>query len=106
MHGESIAAQYRVLVMEYGIRPGKRRKPRTRDRQIICGKIINRECNDAYTTGLFEKLESWDGLIDRKQAIESILLSTAKEGIRANIGKRSIIMKRNTGGGMLKHSGQ
>ena len=45
--GESIAAQHRILVMEYRIRQNKRRQPRTRERQIRWWKIRNREGKDA-----------------------------------------------------------
>ena len=77
IHGESIAAQLRILVMEYRIRQNKRRKPRTLERQIIWWKIRNREGKDAYTAALSEKLERKDVQLDWKD-IETILISTAK----------------------------
>ena len=73
IHGGSIAAQHRILVMEYRIRQNKRRKPRTRERQIRWWKIRNREDKDAYTVALFEKLESKDVHVDWKD-IETILI--------------------------------
>ena len=75
--GESIAAQHRILVMEYRIRQNKRRKPRTRERQIRWWRMRNREGKDAYTAALFEKLESKDVQLYWK-GIETILISTAK----------------------------
>ena len=84
--GESIAAQHRILVMEYRIRQNKRRKPRTRERQIRWWKIRNREGKDAYTASLFEKLESKDVQLDWKD-IETILISTAKEVFGETSGK-------------------
>ena len=70
---EYIAAQHIVMIMEYRIRQDKRRK--LCDRQIIWRKIRKREGTDAYTTALFEKLESSDGQIGGKD-IERILIST------------------------------
>ena len=84
--GESIAAQHRILVTEYRIRQNKRRKPRTRERQIKWWKIRNREGKDAYTAALFEKLESKDVQLDGND-IETILISTAKEVFGETWGK-------------------
>ena len=82
--GESIAAQHIVMVMEYRIRQDKRRK--LCDRQIRWQKIRKREGNDAYTTALFEKLESSDGHICGKD-IERILISTTKVVFEETSGK-------------------
>ena len=84
--GDIIAAQHRLLVMEYRIRQNERRKPRTRERQIRWWKIRNIEGKDAYTAAIFEKLESKDVQLDCK-AIETILISTAKEFFGETSGK-------------------
>ena len=103
--GDSIAGQHRIVVnlktiMEYRIRQNKRRKPRTRERQIRWWKIRNREGNYAYTAALFGKLESRDGLVQWK---DMQTISTAKAVFRETSGKAPYNLK-NPGGGMMKYS--
>ena len=105
IRGESIAAQHRILVMEYRIRQNKRRKPRTRERQIRWWKIRNREGKDAYTAALFDKLERKDVHLYWKD-IETILIYQLQKKSSEKRREKEHIMKLNPGGGMMKYSVQ